>query len=100
MKDMPGPYKKRFLKLYLRVSEFVHPSIQVIYNTNLTKFSGFCSNDVVDNLKRDFLNIVDVVLYVLLRLYRDKITHVEQIREFCTNLNLELCCKGLKFLKI
>ncbi|NPA70342.1 MAG: hypothetical protein GXO26_05975 [Crenarchaeota archaeon] len=80
-KDIPGKFKKDFLKIYLKICEYVHPSYSIIFS-NIDK-------NIVEELFRDFL---DTLLYILLACYgrRDDLCNI------CLEYSLYHCSRRCK----
>ncbi len=77
-RDIPGKYKKDFLRIYLRICNNVHPS-----------YSALLSKSGEDDIKMLFIDFLDVLLYMLILCYGRR----EDICEICRSLSLYHCSR-------
>ncbi len=77
-RDIPGKFKKDFLRTYLKICEYVHPSYSMFFS-NIDK-------RIIDDVLLDFL---DTMLYVLLTCYGRR----DDICEICLSYSLYHCSR-------
>ena len=83
-KGIPGKYKKDFLKIYLKICSYVHPSYEFLLSEQ-QKIN-------VDNLLLEFL---DVLLYVLLTCYGPEGRTCDICREHGLKHCLRKCSRAI-----
>lgn len=83
MRDTPGIIKKEFLKHYLQLAEFLHPSYKVIQCVDLNK----CTD--MNMIEQLILKTIDLILYIYLRVYGVD----QKICSLCHEYDLKRCLK-------
>ncbi len=70
--NTPGPIKRQILNMYLKVSEYTHPTLKLLERAHLllnTQSREDIEKEVIEITK----GVIDIVMYLYLRLYRKQI---------------------------
>ena len=67
--NTPGPIKKHILNIYLRISEYTHPSQKIMEKTSVI----IATNNLDPDIRELIKETIDLTIYLFLRLYRKRV---------------------------
>jgi len=67
--NTPGPIKKQILNIYLRISEYTHPTQKIMEKISTIATTNSLDPDVRELIKET----IDLTMYLFLRLYRKQV---------------------------
>ncbi len=94
MKGLPGPYKRKFLRAYLRLGEYTHPSFNVLQDESVSEFKETKDERCLERVRADIAETLDILIYVFARYWNRGC--LMPLLKTCESLGMELCLKALK----
>ena len=68
--NTPGPIKKQILNIYLKISEYTHPTLRI-----MERISAMITlSDLDPDIRELIKETVDLTIYLLLRLYKEQVS--------------------------
>ncbi len=68
--NTPGPIKKQILNIYLKISEYTHPTLRI-----MERISAMITlSDLDPDIRELIKETVDLTMYLLLRLYKEQVS--------------------------